>query len=265
MIILQAIHKALCERFLVVILLLLVVASSCSGPLKKLTYMYDIQPDKIYPAVPLPESYRIRPNDLLYIQVTGEEKEYTEFLNASAPSGVGGGGNIDLFAYLVDEKGYITYPHLGQLHVGGRTLLEIRDSMQKVVDQYVANTSVQVRLVNRTFTVLGDVKSPGLKAMSKNQFTIFEALGVAGDISDFGNRKNVKLIRETPEGKQLVEINLTDPNLLQSAYYYIQPNDVLYVEPNRYRVYSVKTLPWISQVSLATSLLTTLLLIANLF
>jgi polysaccharide biosynthesis/export protein len=250
---------------ILIFLIVLYSGYSCSGPLKKLTYMHDVELNMTYPEVPLPESYRIRPNDLLYIQVNGEDKEFTEFLNISTPSGIGGGSQVDLIAYLVDEYGFITYPHLGQLHVGGRTVLEMRDSLQKAVDQYISNTSVQVRLVNRTFTVLGDVKSPGLKPMIKNQLTIFEALGASGDISDYGNRKNVKLIRENPYGKRVVELDLTDPSILQSPYYYIQPNDVLYVEPNRYRVYSVKTLPWISQVSLATSLLTTLLLIANLF
>jgi polysaccharide export outer membrane protein len=149
--------------------------------------------------------------------------------------------------------------------VAGKTILEVRDMVQKRVDEYIIGTSVQVKLVNRTFTILGEVKNPGLQPMIKNQFTIFEALGAAGDVTDFGNRETVKLIRETPEGKRVREIDLTNPNLLTSEYFYIQPNDVIYVEPNNYRVYSVKTMPWLSQVTFGASLITTVLLLINIF
>lgn len=242
----------------------LALLQSCTSPLKNLTYMHDVRINWLYPNVPLPESYKIRPNDYLFINVIGEDKESTDFLNISGSSG-GYSFGIDMFAYLVDEKGNISYPQLGEIPVAGMTVLEVRDLLQEKVNQYIENTSVQVKLVNRTFTVLGDVKSPGLQPMVRNQLTIFEALGSAGDVTDYGNRKKVKLIRETPFGKRVVDIDLTDDSLLASDYYYIQPNDVLYVEPNRYRVYSVKTLPWISQVSLGVSLLTTALLILNLF
>ncbi|MGV8093848.1 MAG: polysaccharide biosynthesis/export family protein [Mangrovibacterium sp.] len=244
-------------------LILLIVLSSCSGSLKNLTYMHGAEVGKIYPEVPLPESYTIKPNDQLFVNVIGEDREQTAFLNMSSSAGMGGSGT-DFFLYLVDENGNISYPQLGLLHVSGKTILEVQDLIQKRVDEYIIGTSVQVKLANRTFTVLGDVKSPGLQMMSKNQFTIFEALGSAGDISDYGNRKTVKLIREVPKGKKLIEIDLTDPNLLTSENYYIQPNDVIYVEPNEYRRYSVKTLPWLNQVTLGTSLLTTVLLVLNL-
>jgi polysaccharide export outer membrane protein len=238
---------------------------SCSRSLKELTYIHDVQTQRPYPNVPLPESYKIRPNDHLFINVIGEDRLQTDFLNTSY-SGTGyGGSNTEFILYLVDENGNISYPQLGELQVAGKTVLEVRDMVQKRVDDYIIGTSVQVKLVNRTFTILGDVKNPGLQPMIKNQFTIFEALGSAGDVNDFGNRTNVKLIRETPAGKKVTEIDLTDPALLTSEYFYIQPNDVIYVEPNKYRVYSVKTMPWLSQVTFGASLITTLLLIINLF
>lgn len=247
-------------------LLLFFLLLSCSRSLKELTYIHDVDTDITYPNVPLPESYKIRPNDHLFINVIGEDRLQTDFLNTSTSmSGIGGGSNTEFILYLVDENGNISYPQLGELHVAGKTVLEVRDMVQKRVDEYIIGTSVQVKLVNRTFTILGDVKSPGLQPMIKNQFTIFEALGSAGDVNDFGNRRNLKLIRETPEGKKVKEIDLTDPALLTSEYFYIQPNDVIYVEPNKYRVYSIKTMPWLSQVTFGASLITTVLLIINLF
>lgn len=245
-------------------LLLAFLFFSCSRSLKELTYIHDVETDRYYPNVPLPDSYKIRPNDHLFINVIGEDKLQTDFLNTSY-TGFGGSSNAEFILYLVDENGNISYPQLGELQVAGKTILDVRDMVQERVDEYIIGTSVQVKLVNRTFTILGDVKNPGLQPMIKNQFTIFEALGSAGDVNDFGNRKNLKLIRETPEGKRVKEIDLTDPELLTSEYFYIQPNDVIYVEPNKYRVYSVKTMPWLSQVTFGASLITTALLLINLF
>ncbi len=244
---------------------LLLLVSSCSSPLKQMTYMYNAQTDVNYPRPDLPQPYKIRPNDQLYITVVSDDQMKTDFLNISGTAGMGGGYGMDLMSYLVDENGNISYPQLGEVKVANLTLLEVRDKIQKMVDNYVVNTSVVVKLANRTFTILGDVNGGGLVTMPKNQYTIFEALGAAGGVSDYGNRQKVKLIRETPEGTKIVNIDLTDDKLLSSEYYYILPNDVLYVEPNNYRVYSVRTLPWLSQATFAASLLSTAFLILNHF
>ncbi len=244
---------------------LMLALGSCSSPLKQMTYMHDAKLDELYPRMPLPPPYTIRPNDQLYISVVSENREETTFLNLSFSVGVGGAYGMELLTYLVDENGNISYPKLGEVYVAGLTLLEARDKIQKLVDHYVLNTSVVLKLANRTFTVLGDVNGGGLIQMPKNQYTIFEAIGAAGGVSDGGNRQKVRLIRETPEGTRIVNIDLTDDALLSSDYYYILPNDVIYVEPNNYRVYSTRTLPWLSQASFAASLLTTAFLILNLF
>jgi polysaccharide biosynthesis/export protein len=245
--------------------LLILLSVSCSSPLKQLTYMYNAKVDYNYPRVPLPEPYKIRPNDQVYISVLGEDKLNTDFLNISTTANVGGSSVMDLLTYLVDENGNISYPQIGEVHVEGLTLLEARDILQKEVDKFVLHTSVIIKLANRTFTILGDVNGGGLLEMPKNQYTIFEALGAAGGISDYGKRNTVKLIRETPEGTKIVNIDLTDVSLLSSDYYYILPNDVIYVEPNKFRIYTVRTLPWLNQATFVASLLSTAFLIFNLF
>jgi polysaccharide export outer membrane protein len=249
----------------VLLLLLIFLSVSCSSPLKQLTYMYDAKTDLTYPRVPLPAPYRVRPNDQLYISVLGEDKLNTDFLNISTTAIGGGSSGMDLLTYLVDEKGNISYPQIGEVHVEGLTVLEVKDLMQKEVDRFITHTSVLVKLANRTFTILGDVNGGGLKDMPKNQYTIFEALGAAGGVTDYGNRKTVKLIRETPEGTKIANIDLTDDSLLSSEYYYVLPNDVIYVEPNKFRIYTVRTLPWLNQATFVASLLSTAFLILNLF
>jgi polysaccharide biosynthesis/export protein len=251
-------------RIFAVFCVLLFLSSSCGSPLKQLTYMHDAKIDYNYPRVPLPEPYRIRPNDQLFINVLGEDKLNTDFLNISSTN-TGGGYSLDLITYLVDENGNISYPQIGEMHVAGLTLLEARDFLQKEVDKFVVHTSVIVKLANRTFTILGDVNGGGLMQMPKNQYTIFEALGAAGGISDYGNRETIKLIRETTEGTKIVNIDLTDDSLLSSGYFYILPNDVIYGEPNRFRPYTIRTLPWLNQATFAASLLSTAFLILNLF
>lgn len=118
----------------------------------------------------------------------------------------------------MDEQGFISYPQLGEIKVEGLTTAQVRNIIQKKVNEYLESASVFVKLVNRNITVLCEVRNPGQKLMLKNQLTIFEALGTAGDITDYGNRRNVKLIRELPEGKHIVELDLTDSNLLTSPY-----------------------------------------------
>lgn len=244
---------------------LALLLASCGSPLKQMTYLHNARLDEYYTRMPLPDPYRIRPNDQLYISVVSDDRLKTDFLNIASSAGGGVGFGMDLLTYLVDENGNISYPQLGEVQVAGLTLLEVRDKIQKMVDLYVVNTSVVVKLANRTFTILGDVNGGGLVTMPKNQYTIFEALGAAGGVSDGGNRQKVRIIRETPEGTKIVNIDLTDDALLSSDYYYILPNDVIYVEPNNYRVYSTRTLPWLSQATFAASLLSTAFLILNLF
>lgn len=239
-----------------------VLAVSCSTPLKEVTYMHGIEAGQTYPGTPSPDFYRVRPNDHLYIQVMGDDPLNTVFLNLNTGQNTAVSQNIELIAYTVDESGNISFPHLGDLSVGGKTVTEIRDMIQKEVDSYIEGTSVHVKLINRRITVLGEVRNPGQHPMINNHLTVFEALGTAGDITDFGERRSVKLIRETPAGRQVISLDLTDPGMVNSEYYYILPHDMIYVEP-RNKVYGAKTFPFSSQYSLALSVISTIFLILN--
>lgn len=261
----NALRQTFTFQRLLIIIILAVGASSCTTPLKELTYLYDIETGRPYPKGPDPETYQVRSNDHLYINVIGEDPASTAFLNIA---GTGGGGasttNMELITFIVDEQGNITYPRFGKIHVAGNTVDDIREFIQDKVDQYVEGASVFVKLVNRTITVLGEVRSPGQHEMNKNQLSIFEAIGTAGDVTDFGDRQDVKIIRETPAGKEVVSVDLTDPNLVSSPYYYILPHDVVYVEPSS-KVYGQKTMGFGSGIGLVFSVLSTALLLVNYF
>lgn len=181
-----------------------------------------------------PIQYRLRPNDILSVKVKSSTEAgisdifnitpTTNFFNVDA-------GNVFLQGYSIDSDGAITLPILGKVIVKDMTVEEAQDLIQAEANRYLNNATVIVKLVSFKITVLGEVKSPGYYYAFNNQLTLPEGLGLAGDLTERGNRKKVKLIRQTPTGSEVVLLNLNDPDLLKSKYYYLMPNDVLYVEP----------------------------------
>jgi polysaccharide biosynthesis/export protein len=242
---------------------MLLSVASCTTPLKEITYLNNVRTGSTYPNGQAPETYKIRTNDHLYILVIGDDPTALAFVNLMPASAAGyASQNLDLVTFIVDEAGNINYPQFGTIHVAGQTIEQIRGELQKRVNKFMENASVFVKLVNRTITVLGEVRVPGQHEMVQNQISIFEAIGSAGDITDFGNRRNVKLIRESPAGKEVTSIDLTDPNLVSSPNYYILPHDILYVEPAS-KIYGRKSLGFGSGISLIFSAISTALLLIS--
>ena len=246
---------------LLLIAILALISSCTTGP-RKLTYVHGIETDKVHGDTISPEEYLIKPNDHLYIVIMGDDPLNTAYLNLTTAVSNSAGSNLELITYTVNEHGNISFPQLGELAVEGKTVLEIQTDLQERIGEYIKNTSVYVKLVDRTITVLGEVQSPGNIVVFKSQLTIFEAIGSAGDLTDWGNRRDVKLFRKTDGGTEVVSLDLTDPSLLYSEYYYIFPNDVIYVEA-RSRVFGFKTLDYSSLFTMALTIVTTGLLIVT--
>ncbi|HLT72209.1 MAG TPA: polysaccharide biosynthesis/export family protein [Cyclobacteriaceae bacterium] len=183
-----------------------------------------------------PVLYRLRPNDILSVKVKSSTESgisdifnitpTTNFFNVDA-------GNVYLQGYTIDSQGAITLPILGKVVVKDMTVEEAQDLIQAEANRYLNNATVIVKLVSFKITVLGEVNQPGYYYAFNPQLTLPEGLGLARDLTERGNRRKVKLIRQTPTGSEVVLLNLNDPDLLKSKYYYLQPNDVLYVEPFR--------------------------------
>ncbi len=260
--------KATIQNLIIFTITMVILFHSCKTPttLDKIVYMYGIETNKTYQSGPVPEEYRIRPNDQLYISVISDDPSNAAFLNLTGAqtTNYATSESVELITYLVDDKGNINYPQLGEIHVGNLMIGDVRDIIQKGVNKYLQSSSVFVKLVNRNITVLGEVRSPGQKLMVKNQLTIFEAIGTAGDLTDWGNRQNVKVLREISGGKHIAELDLTSPDLIKSPYYYILPNDIVYVE-HRDKVYGDKNVAYGQRLTIGLSVISTLLLIANLF
>jgi len=167
-----------------------------------------------------------------------------------------------LMPYLVDNEGYINFPIVGKLKVGGLTKSETENMITEKIRPYLAeseNPVVTVTMASYSVSVLGEVNRPGSYTVSREKITLFEALALAGDLTIYGVRDRVKLIREDASGrKSIVTLNLNDANIINSPYYYLQQNDVVYVEPNKIKAKNSKvgqvTTLWFSAISILISL-----------
>lgn len=181
--------------------------------------------------------YQVQPNDVLSIRVQSAQTEFNEMFNTTDTRTIlsSDPGIMFLSGYSVTEEGEITLPTVGRIKVGGLTMEKAQALVQQRVGGFVRGANVVVKLLSFKVTVLGEVRAPGRYYVYNDQATVLEGLGLAGDLTEFGNRQQVKLVRQTVTGSEVVLLDLTDPALLRSPYYYLQPNDALYIEPLKAR------------------------------
>jgi len=187
---------------------------------------------------------KIQKNDVLRINVSSSsvnEEIVAPFQmnqQRGQSSGGGGGQNLSLTGYLVSPKGTINFPVLGTVNVEGLSRTEIQEKMEKQIADYVRDPVVDVRIVNFSVTVLGEVGSPGRIQISDGRITMPELLAMSGDISYTGKRQNIRIIREVNGVKSVGFIDMTEIDLFKSPYFYLKQNDIVYVEPTYARMKS---------------------------
>ncbi|WP_037322404.1 polysaccharide biosynthesis/export family protein [Salegentibacter sp. Hel_I_6] len=180
---------------------------------------------------------RIERNDVLRINVSSSsvnEEIVAPFqMNQQGQQGSGGGGNqnLSLTGYLVSPQGTINFPVLGTVEVEGLSRTEIQQKLQEQIAEYVRNPVVDVRIVNFSVTILGEVGSPGRVQITDGRLTMPELIAMSGDITYNGRRKNIKIIREVDGVKTVGYIDMTESNLFDSPFFYLKQNDLVYVEP----------------------------------
>ena len=212
---------------------------------------------------------RIMPKDVLTITVNTVNPEASAPYNLivrstlNSPSGnISSGSGGHLQTYLVDNNGTIEFPVLGTLHVGGLSKSECEKMIHDKIMPYLnaaENPVVTVRMSNYKISVLGEVNRPGMFNVSNEKINILEALAQAGDLTIYGVRDKVKLIRENANGKkEIVNLNLNDAEIINSPYYYLQQNDIVYVEPNKVKARNSSigqsTTLWLTSTSIMISI-----------
>ncbi|MBW1657675.1 polysaccharide biosynthesis/export family protein [Flavobacterium quisquiliarum] len=226
-------------------LLISVLLTSCI-PIKDLVYLQDKSTSSEQNTISAVESkpYRLQVNDVLSINMKAIDPKLVSIFNTSnAENNQALRSEASLYfdGFKVDDHGNIRMPILGELNVIGYTLEEVRVKIEKkLLEEYFkseANIFVTVKLAGFRYTINGEVGSTGTKTLFKDSVTILEAIANAGDITTVGNRKAVTVIRQAPTGVQMNDIDLTDVNVMKSPYYYLQPNDYIYVKPLRQKTW----------------------------
>ncbi|KRB57269.1 polysaccharide biosynthesis/export family protein [Flavobacterium sp. Root186] len=225
------------KNSLYILLLISTLFTSCI-PLNDLVYLQDKNTSSEQNNIASVESkpYRLQVNDVLSISIKAIDPKLVSIFNTTETSSSGKSESSLYFdGFTVDDHGNIRMPILGEINVIGYTLEEVRVKIEKKLhEEYFkseANIFLTVKLAGFRYTINGEVGSTGTKTLFKENVNIMEAIANAGDITTVGNRKAVTVIRQSPTGVQMNEIDLTDVNVMKSPYYYLQPNDYIYVKP----------------------------------
>lgn len=258
-------------RFLygVLVALALVGITSCSSS-KNVPYMIDAEsiPTEVLNAATPQQSPVLAPGDILDISVMAKNHEVVIPFNKRLVQGdsyIRANGTKAVEFYLVDQEGNIEFPVLGRIHVAGKTKSEVELMIQEALyPKYLSELpQVSVWIQNFTISVLGDVNKPGMFTIENERVSILDAIALAGDLAITGRRDNILLVRVNADGtKNIARINLNDKNLIASPYFYLQQNDVLYVQPNKSKANSAVVVP--PTTSLVFSATSILLTVANL-
>lgn len=225
---------------LYLILIVFLTLNSCASR-QDLVYFQD---ETITEFASLKSNHQLtyKADDLITIDVTALDFEAAKPFNlpivASNENLLNGQGNLRMQAYLIDSEGNIEFPVLGTIKIAGLTRAEATNILKQKLSEYIKDPIVNIRLANFTITVLGEVNRPGTFTVQDERLSLPEALGLAGDLTIFGKRNNVLLIREIDGVKSFAKIDLTSINVVNSPLFYLTQNDILVVEPNSAKIKS---------------------------
>lgn len=249
-------------QYLIFILLIFLISSCVTR--RKTTYLQHSE-ESIYPLQNVtPLEYKVQPNDNLYIKVITPDPTWSQIYNTMPVNSYSLTTNeqsADLISYTVFEDGTIDFPYIGPVSVAGKTLREVRKIIDGILVEYIDNGTVIVKLVNNYVSLLGDISNPGRYPIYKSRLNVFQALAMAGDMDDYSNRREVQIIRQTPEGSVIESFDLTNEKILQSELFYVMPNDVIYAKPMKGKFFNMNTFPYTTLLSSATLILAIVTLI----
>jgi len=234
---------------------------SCTSP-RKSVYFYKLEDAKITSSIESLEPV-IQKNDLLSISVSSLNPKASDIFNtpnstSTQFANVTGGGFVQAQGYLVDQDGFIQFPILGNIKAEGLTKKALKEaiSSELINRKLLLDPIINIRYLNFKVSVLGEVNDPSVYTIPNEKVTILEALGLAGDVTLYGKRTNVLLIREDKGEKIIKRLDLTNPSIFSSPYYYLKSNDIIYVEPNKAKIASTRPIgQWLPAIFSGVSLL----------
>ena len=238
------------------VIIIMIFAVSCI-PVKQLNYFNDIS-ELEEPEINPRTQKLIMPFDELYIKVLSIDPQTSLIFNSSDEMRNGYGNGI--LGYLVDEAGNINFPFVGNIKVGSLTTSQASEKIQKALSEYVSpNTSIIVKYIDNRVTVMGEVQRQGIFPFTQDKLTIYEALSLGGGLTQYGDHGKIILIRNKSDKIMHYRLNLSDSKIAGKDYYYIQPNDVIVVEPLKAKSYSYSNITYTTILASITTLIAVLL------
>ncbi|MBR7022433.1 MAG: polysaccharide biosynthesis/export family protein [Bacteroidales bacterium] len=246
-----------------VALLLAMFFASCV-PYKKMLYLKDAQMvTENQSANYINErnvDYKLQPGDNLYIRFinTIDERSAAALAgdNTSRTYSTSSDASIYLHSYTLDENGCIELPLTGKIELKNLTVDGAKEKMQTEINKFVNQTTLIVKLSNFNLTVLGEVARPGMYKVYQSQINLFEAVSMAGNMTNFAKKNEVKIIRQTDTGSEIHIVDMGQADILSSPYYYLKPNDIVYVEPLKIKQWGFTTFPYSTVLSIVTLAIT---------
>lgn len=242
-------------------LLMAVLFASCV-PQKKMLYLKEAQMAAENQSINYVNersvNYKLQPGDNLYIRfINTIDERSTVLLNGEATRTLSSDASIYLSSYTIDEDGFIEMPLVGKIELQNLTVDEAKEKLQTELNKYINQTTIIVKLSNFNLTVLGEVNRPGMYKVYQSQINLFEAISMAGNMTNFAKNDEVKIVRQTDNGSEILTVDMGSADILASPYYYLKPNDIIYVEPLKIKQWGFTTFPYstvLSVVSLAVTL-----------
>lgn len=260
------------NRFFFGCCVLAIMSSSCTTQ-KKLAYFREVGPDntqEINDQFKTAHEAQIVAGDMLIITVTGLDPAAVAPFNMPVVSYSSPGSDQiystpSLQSYLVDVEGNIDFPVIGKVHIAGNSKSEAVKLLNDKLEPFLKNAIVTIKFLNYKVTVIGEVSRPGQYTINNERVTILDALGLAGDMTPYGKRNNVLITRENDGKLEFCRLNLNSKDVFTSPYYYLQQNDIVYVEPNSVRAVASQNLSlYLSAITTLGSLATVIVSVINL-
>jgi polysaccharide export outer membrane protein len=253
-------------NYVFVLILFGILLASCV-PQKKILYLQDVPKDDSTTSFVNDKNldYKIQPGDNLYVKINSLEEKSTQYFNevSGSNSGNATGPNLYLNSYLVNDTGYFHFPSLGYVYVKDLTAEEIQVVLEERLSEYLIAPVVIVRLASFRITLLGEFDNPGKYDVYQSKINIFEAVSLGGDLTSFAKRNRIAIIRQTSVGSEIIRVDLNDKKILESDYYYLLPNDIVYAEPVKAKQFVSESFPYALLFSSISMVLVLWAVIAN--
>jgi polysaccharide biosynthesis/export protein len=232
---------------------------------RDMKFLQDMSDRELYGSASRPPEYLIKADDNLYVDIQSINPEVSMLFSPSKGSTYSGGTSSDfgqvstqyLNGYLVNQKGLIHLPVIGEVSVAGLTEEAAKDLVQKRVNEFYKDATVKLKILTYKISVLGEVRNPGVYFNYNKNISILEAISLAGGTSDYASIRKVLVIRPTAKGDNSFRLDMTKKDILASEAFYLLPNDVVYIEPDKYKNYNLNATTY----SIALSTITTTVLI----